>query len=63
MIAAVKSGKVPESALDQSVRRVLRDKFALGLFDNSYVAEDPAEIRTIASEGVDLSKRLAAESA
>jgi beta-glucosidase len=41
---------------------VLRDKFALGLFDNPYVAEDPAEIRTVAAEGVDLARRLAAES-
>jgi beta-glucosidase len=41
---------------------VLRDKFALGLFDNPYVSEDPAEICKLASEGVDLSKQLAAES-
>ena len=38
LIEAVKSGKVPESALDEHVRRVLRDKFALGLFDNPYAA-------------------------
>ena len=62
LIEAVKSGKVRESALDDSVRRVLRDKFALGLFENPYVSENPAEIRTVASEGADLSKRLAAES-
>ena len=59
---AVRDGKVPESLLDRSVRRVLRDKFALGLFDNPYVPEDPVEIRTVASEGADLSRRLAAES-
>ena len=41
LVKAVESGKVSESQLDQSVRRVLRDKFALGLFDNPYVAEDP----------------------
>jgi beta-glucosidase-like glycosyl hydrolase len=62
LIEAVKSGKVPESALDEHVRRVLRDKFALGLFDNPYVAEDPAGIRKVASEGAELSRRLAAES-
>ena len=45
-----------------AARRVLRDKFALGLFDNPYVAEDPVEIRTVAREGADLSGRLAAES-
>ena len=62
LIDAVKSGKLPESALDDSVRRVLRDKFALGLFDNPYVPEDPVVIKTVASEGADLSRRLAAES-
>jgi beta-glucosidase len=59
---AVREGKVPESLLDRSVRNVLRDKFALGLFDNPYVPEDAIEIRTVASEGADLSWRLAAES-
>jgi hypothetical protein len=59
---AVQSGKVSESLLNESVRRVLRDKFALGLFDNPYVHEDPVKIRAVASEGADLSQRLAAES-
>jgi beta-xylosidase len=40
---AVESGRVPESQLNESVRRVLRDKFALGLFDDPYVPEDPVE--------------------
>jgi beta-glucosidase len=61
---AVRSGKVPESQLDESVRRVLRDKFALGLFDDPYVPDDPVEIRARAraGEGDDLSRRLAAAS-
>ena len=59
---AVKSGTVPESLLDESVRRVLRDKFALGLFDNPYVPEDPIKLESLATEGKDLSQRLAAES-
>ena len=59
---AVRDKKIPESVLDRSVRRVLRDKFALGLFENPYVSENPAEIRKVAAEGVDLSKRLAAAS-
>jgi beta-xylosidase len=62
LVQAVKSGKVTESQLDESVRRVLRDKFALGLFENPYVKEDPVVIRKVASEGTDLSRRLAAES-
>lgn len=32
----VKTGKVSESVLDESVRRVLRKKFELGLFDDPY---------------------------
>jgi beta-glucosidase len=62
LVTAVLSGKVSESLLNESVLRVLRDKFALGVFDNPYVSEDPVKIRTIASEGADLSQRLAAES-
>ena len=59
---AVQSGAVPESLLDASVRRVLRDKFALGLFDNPYVSEEAIKRETLATEGNDLSQRLAAES-
>jgi beta-xylosidase len=59
---AVQNGKVFESLLNESVLRVLRDKFALGLFDNPYLHEDPVKIRAVASEGADLSQRLAAES-
>ena len=57
-----RAGRCPSPLLDRSVRRVLRDKFALGLFENPYVAEDPVAIRTVASEGADLSRRLAAAS-
>ena len=37
----VRSGAVPESVVDEAVRRVLRVKFALGLFDHPYVNENP----------------------
>jgi beta-glucosidase len=37
IIALVRSGQLAESRLDQSVRRLLRDKFRLGLFDDPYV--------------------------
>src|SRR5688572_25617165 len=59
---AVRDGKVPESLVDRSVRRVLHDKFALGLFDNPYVSEDAITIRGVANEGADLSHWLAAAS-
>ena len=38
--ALIQSGQVPMSAVDEAVRRVLRVKFALGLFDHPY-AEGP----------------------
>jgi beta-glucosidase len=38
----VKAGKVSEKLVDEAVRRVLRVKFALGLFDDPYRYCDPA---------------------
>jgi beta-glucosidase len=35
----VRSGEVPQETIDQAVRRVLRIKFALGLFDRPYTPE------------------------
>ena len=37
VVSLVKSGKVSEARIDQSIRRLLRQKFVLGLFDNPYV--------------------------
>jgi len=62
LAAAVEAGRVPGEWLDRSALRVLRDKFALGLFDNPYVAEDPIAISTVARQGDGLSRRLAAQS-
>jgi beta-glucosidase len=38
----IKSGKISEERINQSIRRLLRDKFRLGLFDNPYVDADQA---------------------
>ena len=38
----VRAGKIPESVVDEAVRRILRVKFALGLFDHPYTPEGPA---------------------
>ncbi len=35
----VKSGKIPQATLDDAVRRILRVKFELGLFDHPYTDE------------------------
>ena len=64
----VRSGIVPEAAVDQAARRMLRVKFALGLFDHPYTSEpstpakpklDPAHVefaRTIAERSFVLLK-------
>ncbi len=43
VVELVRGGQIAESRLDESVRRLLRDKFRLGLFDNPYVDPDAAE--------------------
>jgi beta-glucosidase len=43
IVELVRSGQIAESRIDESVRRLLRDKFRLGLFDNPYVDLDAAE--------------------
>src|SRR5262249_59428182 len=35
LIALVKEGAVPQARIDEAVRRILRVKFELGLFDNA----------------------------
>ncbi|MYW67518.1 glycoside hydrolase family 3 protein [Streptomyces sp. SID8379] len=42
VVELVESGRVPEYRLDASLRRVLRQKFVLGLFDDPYVDVDLA---------------------
>ncbi|MGB7549848.1 MAG: beta-glucosidase BglX [Terracidiphilus sp.] len=42
LAAQVRSGKIPEGVVDEAVRRVLRVKFALGLFDHPYTQPRPA---------------------
>lgn len=43
VVDLVRSGQVKESRIDVSVRRLLREKFKLGLFDNPFVDETAAE--------------------
>jgi beta-glucosidase len=45
VVALMRGGQVPEARIDVSVRRLLRDKFRLGLFDQPYV--DPAAAEQI----------------
>jgi beta-glucosidase len=43
VVELVRSGQISEVRIDTSARRILRDKFRLGLFDNPYVDVDAAE--------------------
>jgi beta-glucosidase len=58
----VRSGAVPAERLDESVRRVLRIKFALGLFERPYVSEPGGIDATAARQGRDLAREAAEES-
>ncbi|KAJ6004742.1 hypothetical protein N7540_012541 [Penicillium herquei] len=42
VIELVEKGLIPESRLDKSVRRLLREKFTLGLFEQPFVDEEAA---------------------
>ena len=62
LVEAVRRGKISEDKIDTAVRRILRVKFELGLFENPYgIAEKSAPVHT--PEMVALSKEIADESA
>ncbi|RKN81564.1 glycoside hydrolase family 3 protein [Ulvibacterium marinum] len=42
IVELVNEGLIPESRLDVSVKRIMLDKFRLGLFDNPYVNQEKA---------------------
>ena len=48
LVQVVEDGLVAEGRLDRSVRRILKDKFRLGLFDNPYV--DVEEAKNLAGQ-------------
>ena len=58
----VKSGKLPESVVDEAVRRVLRVKIKAGLFEHPY--SDPAREKTdiLTAESLQTERKMAQES-
>lgn len=58
----VESGKLSISVVDEAVRRVLRVKFRLGLFENPYTAEVDKSARLLLPESLEVAGQLAAES-
>lgn len=57
----VRSGAIPQPVLDEAVRRVLRVKFALGLFRHPYADENAAPYRATPEKRA-LARRAAEES-
>src|SRR5690606_6693821 len=46
ILGLVTSGRVTQARVDESVRRLLREQFLLGLFENPYVEAESADART-----------------
>src|SRR5204863_3421684 len=59
LVDQVRQGRVPEATIDSVVRRLLRPKFELGLFENPFV--DPAEAERIS--GAEERRSLALDAA
>ena len=57
----ITSGQLDESVLDEAVRRILRVKFRLGLFEKPYIAELPESERFLLEDSRKLARAFAAE--
>ncbi|QIJ75131.1 glycosyl hydrolase [Methylobacterium sp. NI91] len=55
----VRAGRIPESAVDEAVRRVLRLKFGLGLFDRPVIDTAGAEEKLLRPETRNLAREAA----
>jgi beta-glucosidase len=62
MLKLVQSGKVPQSAIDDGVRRILRVKFAMGLFDHPYADESKESSAMLRPESLAVAKTAATKS-
>jgi len=58
----LKEGKVSQSTIDEAVRRILRIKFRLGLFDHPYADEARERSVVFSSENVAAARQIAARS-
>ncbi|MCI4670962.1 MAG: glycoside hydrolase family 3 C-terminal domain-containing protein [Bacteroidia bacterium] len=62
IVQLVKEGKLSEERIDISLRRILRQKFLLGLFDNPFVDETLVDQRIANEEAVKLGNKTQMES-
>lgn len=58
----VRSGKLPESVVDEAVRRVLRVKFEAGLFDHPYADPNREKTDILTPDNLQVARKLAQES-
>ena len=58
----VRSGEIPRAAVDDAVRRVLRVKFALGLFEHPYADEKRENTATLSPDNIALAREAAERS-
>jgi len=58
----VQTGQVPEAAVDDAVRHVLRVKFALGLFDRPYVDESKESAAMLRPDSLEIAQAAAEQS-
>jgi len=62
LVQLVRSGEVPEAAIDEAVRRVLRVKFALGLFEHPFTDESKEAGSFLHPDSVMLARTAAEQS-
>jgi beta-glucosidase len=61
LIESVREGRTPMDLVDRAVRRILRQKYRLGLFDNPYVDPDRAVAVSRAPSHIGLALKAAGE--
>src|SRR5215469_11399151 len=62
MLKLVESGKVPQAEIDEAVRRILRVKFAMGLFDHPYTDQSKESAAMLRPESLAIAKTAAIRS-
>jgi len=62
LLEAVKNGLIKQEQLDQAVTRVLRTKFALGLFENPFVSEEEVSKKVGTKENIEVARDVASQS-
>jgi len=62
LLNAFTSGQVDQEAIDRAVKRVLKVKFELGLFEDPYADPEQADVLNGSGDHLDLARRAARES-